>query len=99
MEFPNVSTKGDRIEVEQNFEQQPSDFCHTHQLPRPLRFNAEDIGKRDSDVLTQLASLAVYPHLKRARFAYDLWQDGGWKMLAVGAGVIAIFGFLMGNLK
>lgn len=56
-----VSTKGDRYEVEQNYEQQPSDFCHTHQLPRPLRFRADDIGKPNAEVFTQLVSLAIYP--------------------------------------
>ena len=57
-----VSTKGDRFEAEQNFEHQPGDFCHTHQLPKPLKFKVDDIGKRDADVFTQLASLAVYPY-------------------------------------
>lgn len=56
-----IATKVERYEAEQNYEQQPSEFCRTHELPQPIRFREEDIGNVQSDVFTQLATMAVYP--------------------------------------
>uniref|UniRef100_A0A914RV14 EF-hand domain-containing protein n=1 Tax=Parascaris equorum TaxID=6256 RepID=A0A914RV14_PAREQ len=42
----------------------------THELPQPIRFREEDIGNVQSDVFTQLATMAVYPC-----FCEIFWQD------------------------
>lgn len=56
-----VATKSEVGEVEQSYEQQPSEFCRTHSLPQPIQFRVEDIGKEDNPVFFQLAMMAVYP--------------------------------------
>lgn len=56
-----VATKTERRSVVQHYEQQPSDFCRTHQLPLPMQWLSADIGRPDAKVYTQLATMAVYP--------------------------------------
>ncbi|MFH4983042.1 hypothetical protein AB6A40_009751 [Gnathostoma spinigerum] len=56
-----VATKMDCFEIEQNYEQQPVDFCRTHALPMPLPFRREDLGRPNSAVFVQLATMAVFP--------------------------------------
>lgn len=59
-----VATRSELCEVEQKYEQQPSDFCRTHSLPQPLRFWLNDTGKTDNPIFLQLAMMAVYPYVK-----------------------------------
>uniref|UniRef100_A0A0M3HX59 Mitochondrial Rho GTPase 1 n=1 Tax=Ascaris lumbricoides TaxID=6252 RepID=A0A0M3HX59_ASCLU len=87
-----IATKVERYEAEQNYEQQPSEFCRTHELPQPIRFREEDIGNVQSDVFTQLATMAVYPHLKRVYFLQD---SNLLSKITFGAAVAALAGFLL----
>ncbi|KAH7723338.1 EF hand family protein [Aphelenchoides avenae] len=87
-----VSTKGDQFQVEQNFEHQPVDFCLMHQLPRPIPFRDSDIGNATAQVFTQLATMAVFPHLKRVYFLHD---SNLLSKLTLGAAVAALAGFLI----
>ncbi|VDK83319.1 unnamed protein product [Onchocerca ochengi] len=87
-----VATKSELCEVEQKYEQQPSDFCRTHSLPQPLRFRLNDIGKTDNSIFMQLAMMAVYPHLKRVYYLQDSYL---LSTITVGAAIAALAGFLL----
>ncbi|VDM97159.1 unnamed protein product [Thelazia callipaeda] len=87
-----VATKSELCEVEQNYEQQPKEFCRTHSLPQPLRFRLEDIGKTDNPIFLQLAIMAVYPHLKRV---YHIQDSYLLSTITVGAAIAALAGFLL----
>ncbi|VDN26755.1 unnamed protein product [Gongylonema pulchrum] len=87
-----VATKSESFEVEQKYEQQPSEFCRSHSLPQPVHFRLSDIGKADNPVFLQLATMAVYPHLKRV---YYLQDSHFWSKVTVGAAVAALTGFLL----
>uniref|UniRef100_A0A915Q1W6 Mitochondrial Rho GTPase 1 n=1 Tax=Setaria digitata TaxID=48799 RepID=A0A915Q1W6_9BILA len=87
-----VATKSELCEVEQKYEQQPSDFCRTHSLPQPLRFRLNDIGKTDNPIFLQLAMMAVYPHLKRVYYLQDSYL---LSTITVGAAIAALAGFLL----
>lgn len=56
-----VATKIDDYEVEQDYEQQPSDFCMAHQLPQPVPFRNRDFGNAKAKVFSQLATMATFP--------------------------------------
>uniref|UniRef100_A0A158R4B8 Mitochondrial Rho GTPase n=1 Tax=Syphacia muris TaxID=451379 RepID=A0A158R4B8_9BILA len=87
-----VATKVECFQPEQNYEQQPADFCQAHGLPQPLRFRLEDIGKTDSSVYSQLATMAAYPHLKRVYFLQDASLMA---KITFGAALAALAGFLL----
>jgi Ras family protein T1 len=86
-----VASKAGRYDdFEQSYEFQPSDFCLTHQLPKPLRF--ADIGRSDSMIYTNLATMACYPHLKRVYFLQD---SALISKITVGLGIAALSAFLI----
>ncbi|VDM46795.1 unnamed protein product [Toxocara canis] len=87
-----MATKVERYEAEQNYEQQPSEFCRTHALPQPIRFRGEDLGNAQSHLFTQLATMAVYPHLKRVYYLHD---SNLLSKITFGAAVAALAGFLL----
>ncbi|KAI6184056.1 Mitochondrial Rho GTPase [Aphelenchoides bicaudatus] len=86
-----VASKAGRYDdFEQSYEFQPSDFCLTHQLPKPLRFC--EIGNSNSVIYSNLATMAAFPHLKRVFFLQD---SAILAKLSFGAGVAALVGFLI----
>ncbi|VDD96185.1 unnamed protein product [Enterobius vermicularis] len=87
-----IATKVECFQPEQNYEQQPDDFCQAHGLPQPIRFRMEDIGRSDSFVYSQLATMAAYPHLKRVYFLHDA---GLMAKITFGAALAALAGFLL----
>ncbi|KAK6109604.1 Mitochondrial Rho GTPase 1 [Brugia pahangi] len=87
-----VATRSELYEVEQKYEQQPSDFCRAHSLPQPLRFRVNDTGKTDNPIFLQLAMMAVYPHLKRVYYLQDSYL---LSTITVGAAIAALAGFLL----
>ncbi|VDK85597.1 unnamed protein product [Litomosoides sigmodontis] len=87
-----VATRSESCEVEQKYEQQPSDFCRAHSLPQPLRFWLSDTGKADNPIFLQLAMMAVYPHLKRMYYLQDSYL---LSTITVGAAIAALAGFLL----
>ncbi|VDK43175.1 unnamed protein product [Anisakis simplex] len=87
-----IATKVERCEAEQNYEQQPNEFCRTHTLPQPVRFRDEDLGNARSQIFTQLATMAVYPHLKRVYYLHD---SNLLSKITFGAAVAALAGFLL----
>ncbi|CAG9531897.1 unnamed protein product [Cercopithifilaria johnstoni] len=87
-----VATRSELCEVEQKYEQQPSDFCRTHSLPQPFRFRLNDTGKTNNSIFLQLAMMAVYPHLKRVYYLQDSYL---LSTITVGAAIAALAGFLL----
>ncbi|TMS36803.1 hypothetical protein L596_003884 [Steinernema carpocapsae] len=87
-----VATKVDRGEVEQVYEHQPPEFCRLYQLPAPIKFHNREIGNANCEVYTQLATMAVYPHLKKVYFFHD---SVFWGKLALGAAVAGLTSFLV----
>ncbi|GMS97794.1 hypothetical protein PENTCL1PPCAC_19969, partial [Pristionchus entomophagus] len=87
-----VATKVEREEVEQRWETQPGEFCGHHELPRPLRFPRSMVGYSSNTVFTQLATMAVYPHLRKV---YYLNDASLLSKLSVGAAIAALAGFLV----
>ncbi|KAI6196890.1 Mitochondrial Rho GTPase [Aphelenchoides besseyi] len=77
-------------EFEQQFEFQPSDFCLTHQLPKPLRF--AELGNSQAVVFSTLCTMATFPHLKRVYFLHD---SSLLSKFAFGASIAALVGFLV----
>ncbi|KAI6242687.1 Mitochondrial Rho GTPase [Aphelenchoides fujianensis] len=86
-----VSSKS-AYEYEQGFEFQPSDFCLTHQLPKPFRF--VEVGNAQAPVFSQLCTMAAFPHLKRVFFLHD---SSLLSKLTFGAAVAALGAFLIDN--
>ncbi|CAD5211048.1 unnamed protein product [Bursaphelenchus okinawaensis] len=85
-----VASKTGKYDFEQTYEFQPSDFCLTHQLPKPLKF--VEVGNSQAQVFAQLATMAAYPHLKRVYFLHD---SSILSKITFGAAVAALAGFLI----
>ncbi|GMT25218.1 hypothetical protein PFISCL1PPCAC_16515, partial [Pristionchus fissidentatus] len=87
-----VATKVEREEVEQRWETQPIEFCGHHELPKPVRFARSMVGDSSNAVFTQLATMAVYPHLRKV---YYLSDSSLLSKISVGAAIAALAGFLV----
>ncbi|VDN55929.1 unnamed protein product [Dracunculus medinensis] len=87
-----VATKSEYFESEQEYGQQPGDFCRNHSLPQPILFRHEDIGHTDAPIYTQIATMAVYPHLKKV---YYLQDSNLLSRITFGAAVAALAAFLL----
>lgn len=87
-----IATKVEREEVEQRWEVSPEEFCRQFELPRPIRFTEGQIGVATSPIFEQLATMAVYPHLRRVYYLHD---SNLLQKLTFGAALAALAGFLV----
>lgn len=87
-----VATKVEREEVDQRWEVSPEEFCRQNELPRPIKFSNTQIGLAAGPVFEQLATMAVYPHLRRVFYLHD---SNLLSRITFGAALAALAGFLV----
>ncbi|PAV63751.1 hypothetical protein WR25_08001 [Diploscapter pachys] len=86
-----IATKVEREEVEQSWEVSPEEFCRQHELRRPIKFYNSQIGQSNASVFEQLATMAVFPHLKRVFHFHEFNIHN----VAVVSGIVLLAGFLL----
>uniref|UniRef100_A0A7I4YIZ6 Mitochondrial Rho GTPase n=1 Tax=Haemonchus contortus TaxID=6289 RepID=A0A7I4YIZ6_HAECO len=87
-----IATKVEREEVEQRWEVSPEEFCRQFELPRPIKFTSSQIGVASGQIFEQLATMAVYPHLRRVYYLHD---SNLLQKITFGAALAALAGFLV----
>ncbi|KJH51864.1 GTP-binding domain protein [Dictyocaulus viviparus] len=87
-----IATKVGREEVEQRWEVSPEEFCKQYELPRPIQFTDDQIGFAGGPIFEQLATMAVYPHLRRVYYLHD---SNFLQRVTFGAALAALVGFLV----
>ncbi|CAD6190743.1 unnamed protein product [Caenorhabditis auriculariae] len=87
-----IATKVEREEIEQRWQVQPEEFCRQFELQRPIKFSNSQIGVSAGSVFEQLATMAVYPHLRRVFYLHD---SNLLSKITFGAALVALAGFLV----
>ncbi|XP_075262663.1 mitochondrial Rho GTPase 2-like [Convolutriloba macropyga] len=81
--------KSDRVEVRQEFEMSPVQFCRKHFLPPPVLVSSWSEIK--PDVYNTLLSLAINPHKRRKyHYYYYSFMDNFWAKTALASGLVAL---------
>ncbi|XP_055678544.1 mitochondrial Rho GTPase isoform X5 [Lutzomyia longipalpis] len=78
-----VGTKGDLLEVPQNYLLQPTEFCSKYKILPPQIFSVRDNKK---DLFTKLATMAAFPHLKHFGLTPEdplVWWKAGLGIAAI----------------
>lgn len=70
----------------------PGEFCRRHRLPAPTPFSCSGLAQPSTDIFTQLATMAAFPHLVHTELRpTSTWLRG--MLVAVGATVAAVLSF------
>lgn len=70
----------------------PAEFCRRHRLPAPASFSCLGPAQPSTDVFTQLATMATFPHLVHTELhPTSFWLRG--MLVAVGTAVAAVLSF------
>ncbi|XP_004873862.1 mitochondrial Rho GTPase 2 isoform X4 [Heterocephalus glaber] len=70
----------------------PAEFCHRHRLLAPAQFSCKGPALPNTDIFTQLATMAAFPHLAHTELhPTSFWLRG--MLVAVGATVAAVLSF------
>ncbi|XP_031206415.1 mitochondrial Rho GTPase 2 isoform X4 [Mastomys coucha] len=70
----------------------PAEFCRRHRLPAPASFSCLGPAQPSTDVFTQLATMATFPHLVHTELhPTSFWLRG--VLVAVGTAVAAVLSF------
>lgn len=70
----------------------PAEFCRRHRLPAPASFSCLGPAMPSTDVFTQLATMATFPHLVHTELhPTSFWLRG--VLVAVGTAVAAVLSF------
>ncbi|XP_055699811.1 mitochondrial Rho GTPase isoform X12 [Phlebotomus papatasi] len=83
-----VGTKGDLLEVPQNYLLQPTEFCSKYKILPPQIFSVRDNKK---DLFTKLATMAAFPHLKH--FGLTPGDPLVWWKAGLGIAAITVVGW------
>ncbi|XP_059616045.1 mitochondrial Rho GTPase-like isoform X6 [Phlebotomus argentipes] len=83
-----VGTKGDLLEVPQNYLLQPTEFCSKYKILPPQIFSLRDNKK---DLFTKLATMAAFPHLKH--FGLTPGDPLVWWKAGLGIAAITVVGW------
>nr|XP_026241278.1 mitochondrial Rho GTPase 2 isoform X1 [Urocitellus parryii] len=70
----------------------PGEFCRRHRLPAPTPFSCSGLTQPSTDIFTQLATMAAFPHLVHTELRpTSTWLRG--MLVVVGATVAAVLSF------